>query len=151
MEVIKIVLQFKDMTNFIKKVSLISSLWILVLLNNTYAGDVEIIAAKFQQTKTGIWSVNVTLKHDDAGWDHYADNWQIVDGEGKILGDRVLYHPHVDEQPFTRSLSHVNIPSHVEVVYVTAHDKVHGWTPNRLKVDLGHAKNNYLNVEKNNP
>lgn len=142
-------LQCKDITIYIKKVSIITSLWTLIFFNNSYAGDVEIIAAEFQQKKTETWSVNVTLKHDDAGWDHYADNWQIVDGEGKILGDRVLYHPHVNEQPFTRSLSHVNIPIHSNVIYITAHDKIHGWTPTRLKVDLSNAKNNYLKIEKN--
>jgi len=78
----------------------------------------------------------VTLRHADTGWDHYADAWRVVGLWNSELGRRVLYYPHEDEQPFTRSLSGVNIPSGVTTVRVEAHDKVHGWNPARLQVDL---------------
>lgn len=42
-----------------------------------------------------------------------------------MLGTRRLFHPQVDEQPFTRSLA-VEIPDGVESVVVRAHDPVHG-------------------------
>jgi hypothetical protein len=104
------------------------------------AGEVEIVAADFHEASNGRWNVSVTLKHDDTGWEHYADNWQVVDENGKLLGDRVLFHPHVNEQPFTRSLSSVQIPEDVSVVYITAHDKKHGWTDKRLTIDLEKVK-----------
>lgn len=113
-----------------------AGLLIQILINTVYADDVKIIAVEFHSNEGNHWSMDVTLKHGDTGWDHYADNWRIVDDKGNILGNRVLYHPHVDEQPFTRSLSNVKVPEGTTVVYVEAHDKVHGWTPNRLKVDL---------------
>jgi len=31
--------------------------------------------------------------------------------------------------------------------YIEAHDKVHGWSQNRLKVDLGNASGGHLHVE----
>ena len=62
--------------------------------NVAYAGEVKIIATDFLQVGDS-WSVNVTLKHDDTGWDHYTNNWRVVDAKGNVLGDRVLYHPHV--------------------------------------------------------
>ena len=99
------------------------------------ANDAEIVAAEFHKNG-GSWSVNVTLRHADSGWKHYADGWRVVDASGKIFGTRTLYHPHVDEQPFTRSLSGVKIPANVTEVYVEAHDKVHGWNKVKLKVDL---------------
>lgn len=55
-------------------------------------------------TRTGD-TVSVTLRHPDTGWDHYADAWEVLDTDGARLGLRVLAHPHVNEQPFTRSLS----------------------------------------------
>lgn len=119
----------------------------MTVFNTGYADDVKILAADFHSSGDGRWSVNVTLKHGDTGWDHYADNWRVVDGEGNMLGDRVLYHPHVDEQPFTRSLGGVNVPEGITTVYIEAHDKVHGWTPNRLKVDLSKATGGRLRVE----
>ncbi len=111
------------------------------------AGDVKILATEFKQSADNSWSVNVTLEHDDSGWEHYADNWRVVDADGNVLGDRVLYHPHVDEQPFTRSLSAVDLPEGVTTVYIEAHDKVHGWTENRLEVDLSQAVDSKLRVE----
>jgi len=124
-----------------------ASLLVLTMLNTAYADDVKILAADFHNSGGNRWSVNVTLKHGDTGWDHYADNWRIVDGEGNKLGDRVLYHPHVDEQPFTRGLGSVKVPKGITTVYIEAHDNVHGWTPNRLKVDLNKATGRRLMVE----
>ena len=119
--------------------ALTASLFTLVLPNMAQADDVNILAANFRDSGDYHWSVKVTLQHGDTGWDHYADHWRIVDAEGNVLGDRVLHHPHVDEQPFTRGLGDVKIPEGVNTVYIEAHDKVHGWTPNRLKVDLSQA------------
>jgi hypothetical protein len=98
--------------------------------------EVKIVAADFHRAGDNRWSVNVTLQHGDSGWDHYADNWRVVDGEGNVLGDRVLYHPHVNEQPFTRGLSDLEIPAEIATVYVIAHDKQHGWTSERMRIDL---------------
>jgi hypothetical protein len=49
------------------------------------------------------------LRHGDTGWDDYADGWRIETPAGEVLGTRVLHHPHVEEQPFTRSLGGVEI------------------------------------------
>jgi hypothetical protein len=62
-----------------------------------------------------------------------------VSEDGKVLGERTLYHPHVNEQPFTRTLSGLNIPAATKRIYIEAHDKVHGWSKDRLLIDL---KNN---------
>jgi len=110
------------------------------------ADEVKILAAEFNSSGDNQWSVSVTLKHNDTGWNHYADNWRVVDGDGNVLGDRVLHHPHVGEQPFTR-LGVAKIPEGITTVYIEAHDKVHGWTPNRLTVDLGKASGGRLRVE----
>ena len=75
----------------------------------------------------GRYSFSVTVRHDDTGWDHYADRWEVVAPDGTILGTRVLLHPHVNEQPFTRSQSGIVIPSDIDSVTVRAHDSVHGF------------------------
>ena len=114
---------------------LVSSVVGLVLVSSVYAGDVEVVAAEFVHSGQS-WTVHVTLRHGDTGWDHYADAWRIVSESGEDLGTRVLYHPHEQEQPFTRSLTAVTIPKSITIVYIEGHDKVHGWSPNRLRVDL---------------
>jgi hypothetical protein len=77
------------------------------------------------------------VRHNDEGWDHYADAWQIVDtADGSVIAERVLAHPHVEEQPFTRSLSGVEIPSGLHTVAVRAKCNVHGFGGHEISVDL---------------
>lgn len=137
----------RQMNTLYKKQPLAAGLLGLVLLGSANADEVKILAANFSHSSNNLWSVDVTLKHHDTGWDHYADDWRIMDDKGHVLGDRVLYHPHVTEQPFTRSLGRVKIPQNITTVYIEAHDKVHGWTPERLMVDLTKASDGHLRVE----
>ncbi len=85
--------------------------------------DVEQVAVAPAGGRT--FRFDVTVRHDDTGWDHYADKWEVLAPDGTILGTRTLLHPHVDEQPFTRSLTGVEIPKTVSQVTVRAHDSVH--------------------------
>ena len=88
-------------------------------------------------TKSGdAWSFDVTLSHPDTGWEDYADGWRVLDVDGNDLGTRVLYHPHVNEQPFTRSLSGVVIPDGQTEVMIEARDSVGGWSGAYFPVTL---------------
>ena len=73
------------------------------------------------------WTVSATLSHGDTGWDDYADGWRVEAPDGTVLGTRELLHPHVDEQPFTRSLGGVVIPEGMETVMIRARTNVDGW------------------------
>lgn len=82
------------------------------------------------------WTVSVTLSHPDTGWDHYADGWRVLSPTGEELGVRVLHHPHVEEQPFTRSLSSVTIPEGLQEIQIEASDNKEGWTGRTKTVAL---------------
>ena len=84
----------------------------------------------------GGYTVSVTLSHPDTGWDHYADGWRVVLEDGTVLGTRELLHPHVTEQPFTRSLSSVSVPDGVDTVFIEARCNTHGWGDARYKLSL---------------
>ncbi|MGG7567133.1 hypothetical protein ACQ5SO_13345 [Rhodovulum sp. DZ06] len=99
------------------------------------AGEVEIVAAEAREGAGG-WRFDVTLRHGDTGWDHYADAWRVLGPDGAVLGTRTLLHPHETEQPFTRALSGVRIPAGVSEVRIEARDSVHGWAPTTLTVAL---------------
>lgn len=58
----------------------------------------------------------VTLKSDDTGCDQYADWWEVITPEGKLLYRRILAHSHVTEQPFARSGGPVVILPDTEVI-----------------------------------
>lgn len=92
------------------------------------------------QVKTGLagmgWKFDVTISHPDSGWEHYADAWEILDANGKRLGIRKLAHPHVDEQPFTRTLSNVIIPDGTEEVFIRTRCSVDGWSRTLTRVAL---------------
>jgi hypothetical protein len=119
----------------LRKFALVISVYTLSGLMAANANEVQIVKVKAENQRSS-WVFHVTLKHGDTGWDHYADAWRVVTEDGKELGTRTLYHPHVDEQPFTRSLGDVKISADVSVVYVEAHDKVHGWSKQRYKVKI---------------
>lgn len=107
----------------------------LAIATSAYADEVEIVDATARQAGD-TWSFSVTLKHGDTGWDHYADLWQVYSPGGDLLGERVLHHPHVEEQPFTRSLSGVSIPDDLNEVIIRARDSVHGVSAQELRITL---------------
>lgn len=90
------------------------------------ANEVEVVKVSYSRQSAEAYTFHVTLLHGDTGWDHYADAWSVLDMNKKVIATRVLYHPHESEQPFTRSLSGINIPAGTKSVYVRGHDKVHG-------------------------
>ena len=101
-----------------------------------HAGEADVVNVRATQTGAGVWHFDVTVSHADAGWDHYADRWDVIGADGAVLATRVLYHPHVDEQPFTRRLSGVAIPAGTDRVRLRAHDSVHEYGGAEMTVDL---------------
>ena len=89
-------------------------------------GDAAVVDARAMRAGDS-WRFDVTVRHPDNGWDHYADKWEVLATDGTTLGTRVLLHPHEHEQPFTRSLSGVEIPDDVAEVVIRAHDNVDGY------------------------
>lgn len=101
-----------------------------------FAGEPIVVDASASPIKSGVYRFDVTLRHSDEGWDHYADAWDVTAPNGEILGHRTLFHPHVDEQPFTRSLSGVAVPEGIDHVEIRAHDSVHGYSSQPYRVNL---------------
>ncbi|WP_245306197.1 hypothetical protein [Roseovarius aestuariivivens] len=83
-----------------------------------------------------VWNVHVTMRHPDTGWDHFADGWEVLDSAGNRLGFRKLMHPHVEEQPFTRSLSGVVIPDGTREIFLRGRCSEEGWAGQKTAVAL---------------
>ena len=90
------------------------------------AGKADVVAVEVTREAVGTFAFSVTVRHADTGWDHYADRWEVVGPDGKVLATRVLLHPHENEQPFTRSLSGVKIAPTITEVVIRARDSRHG-------------------------
>ena len=99
------------------------------------ASPTEVVRVEFVRSGGTRWQISVTLRHADTGWKHYANLWVVEDLDGKELGRRVLYHPHQDEQPFTRSQT-ITLPAGVTKVRIRAGDNVGGLESNTVVVDL---------------
>jgi hypothetical protein len=96
-----------------------------------------VIDVRARETSPGMWSFDVTVLHNDEGWDHYADAWEVRDAEtDELYGTRELLHPHVTEMPFTRSLGGVAIPADVAAVRIRARCNVHGFGAEELVLEL---------------
>ncbi len=99
------------------------------------AGEADVVDVK-AFGGSGNYGFDVSVRHGDTGWKHYADKWDVVGPDGTVLGTRVLLHPHETEQPFNRSLSGVQVPPGIKQVTLRAHDKVHGYGGKTITVDL---------------
>jgi hypothetical protein len=117
-----------------------NSVYLLLLLSLTAAAnEADVIDVKTKCHKECTFFV--TVKHQDQGWDHYADRWQVLTPNGRVIATRTLLHPHVNEQPFMRSLSHIKIPAGVKSVMVRAHDSVHGYGGKTMAVKINSDPN----------
>jgi len=89
-------------------------------------GCAGVVGGSIEATEGG-YRISATVLTSDTGWEKYADAWEVRAPDGTVLGTRILAHPHVDEQPFTRSLSGVVIPDSVVTVELAARDLVEGF------------------------
>lgn len=105
----------------------VSALLLLAAPGPAPADPAVIEGATAARAADGTWRFSVTLSHGDTGWDDYADGWRVTDGDGTVYGTRELLHPHVDEQPFTRSLGGVSLPDGARSVVIEARTSTGGW------------------------
>ena len=114
------------------------ALFLLLAATPLRADPPEIVAARATRSG-GAWRFDVTLRHPDSGWDHYADGWEVLAPGGARLGYRDLAHPHVTEQPFTRALSAIAIPGDIAEVTIRARCSRDGWAEQSFALPLPRA------------
>jgi hypothetical protein len=109
---------------------------LLMASHHAFAGVADVVNVKAVCHKESTCDFTVTAQHEDSGWEHYANQWEILSLDGQVLGVRVLHHPHVNEQPFTRSLSGVSISPSIKMVKIRARDSAHGYGGKEVTVEL---------------
>ena len=103
---------------------LVALLLVVAAPAQALAGEADVEDVKIT-CAASVCELAVTVRHADEGWDHYANRWEVLGPDGTVLATRILRHPHVKEQPFTRALPGVRIPAGVTAVTIRAHDSVH--------------------------
>ena len=121
-----------------RRVMGVSFFTLLMLFVNhlAIAGEVDVLKVKAKCNKKAQCNFTVRVKHKDKGWQHYVNRWEVLSMDGDVLAVRQLAHPHVKEQPFTRTLFKAAIPEEHKSVIVRAHDSVHGYGGKEVTVIL---------------
>jgi hypothetical protein len=109
---------------------------LLLMCTAAFAGEADVIEVEVKRIGGDTYKFDVTVRHADEGWEHFANKWEVTAPDGTVLGTRVFAHPHDEEQPFTRSLSGVKIPENITDVTVRAHDLVHEYGGKTVTVAL---------------
>jgi len=100
------------------------------------AGAADIVRVEVRAASGGRFDFDVTVRSEDRGWQHYADRFEVLAPDGRVLGVRELLHPHDDEQPFTRELYGVAVPAGLAEVLVRARHKPLGYDGAVMRVRL---------------
>jgi hypothetical protein len=109
---------------------------LLLSAHTAFGGEADVVDVKVRRNASGTYDFDVTVQSVDKGWDYYADAFEVLGPDGKVLGRRILLHPHETEQPFTRGLYGVAIPAGVKQVTVRARHKRKGYDGEAMKVRL---------------
>ena len=109
---------------------------VCLTVTGALADGADVLKVRAKDEGNGFWRFDVKVRHADEGWEHYADRWDVLSPDGRLLGARVLLHPHVYEQPFTRSLGGVFIPEDVAEVTIRASCSVDGYAGEEVAVAL---------------
>lgn len=87
----------------------------------------DVVAVKVTPRGVNRFDFDVTLSSPYDTLQRYADAFRVMDADGKVFGERVLLHDHAGEQPFTRDLYGITIPSPIEKVIVQGRDRKFGY------------------------
>jgi hypothetical protein len=96
----------------------------------------DVIAAEVKARGDGVFDFDVTVSSPYDTAQRYADAFRVMDEEGTVYGERILWHDHANEQPFTRDLYGVKIPGTVRRVVIQARDQRFGYGGNTVEVAL---------------
>lgn len=108
----------------------------------------QVVSVKAVERKNASWCFHTRVRHNDQGWDHYANGWEVTDFDGNQLGERPLAHPHDNEQPFTRSQCGIDIPKGIMQVVVRAKCNQHGFGGKSVVVSLNKSKGDDYTVKR---
>ena len=77
--------------------------------------DAAVLAVSVRGTPQA-YTFGVQVRSPDAGCTRYANWWEVVTPDGKLVYRRILQHSHKDEQPFTRTGGPIPIAGDNEVI-----------------------------------
>ena len=96
----------------------------------------DVMSVKVTPRSANLFDFDVTVSSPYDTPERYADAIRVLAKPNVVLGERILFHDHADEQPFTRDVYGVKVPSGIRAVVVQARDKAHGYGGKTVEVTL---------------
>lgn len=96
----------------------------------------DVIDVKVRARAGNSFDFDVTISSPYDTAQRYADAFRVNSESGQVLGERKLLHDHADEQPFTRDLYGVVVPTSIKRVTVQARDMKYGYGGKSLTITL---------------
>jgi hypothetical protein len=96
----------------------------------------DVVSARAQARSPDTFDFDVTVSFPYDTPQRYADAFHVTGKDGMVFGERTLFHDHATEQPFTRDLYGVRIPSHVSVIVIHARDRKYGYGGKTVEVAI---------------
>ena len=96
----------------------------------------DVLSVQVRASAAGVFDFDATISSPYDTRNRYADGFRVTTMSGEVLGERRLWHDHQGEQPFTRDLHSVKIPSDVRAVLVQARDQKYGYGGKAVTVVL---------------
>ncbi len=124
------------------RISLFSLFLLLSFSSN--AGEADVISATVEHSGGDFYRFSVGVAHEDESWEHFAKAWEVLDSDGNILGNRILLHPHINEQPFTRTQT-ISLPENINQVTIRAYDLIHKFGGKEITLDIKKGNTNEAN------
>lgn len=104
-------------------------------IGTAHADAPKVVAAKAER-EGNRWMIEVTLQHEDTGWDHFATGFEVQGPDGSRLGYLELTHPNVGTPTVEAELTGLNIPADVTYVLIRTRCSLVGWAAEPVRLDL---------------
>ena len=111
---------------------------LMLAATSALAGEADVLAVAVERHAgtEDMFDVRVTILSNDTGDNYYADAFEVLAPDGRLLGRLDFAHPHADEQPFTRALENLRVPLGIDRVTVRARHKPRGYDGQTVTVRL---------------
>lgn len=109
---------------------------LLLFASSAWAGEADVLAVAVDRhpDTEDVFDVRATILSNDTGGDNYADAFEVLAPDGRVLG-RLQLGP-ATEQPFTGVLANLKVPLGIDRVTVRAHHKRAGYSGQTVTVRL---------------
>ncbi len=124
------------------RISLFNLLLLLSFSSN--AGEADVISATVEHSGGDFYRFSVKVTHEDESWEHFAKAWEVLGSDGNILGNRILLHPHINKQPFTRTQT-ISLSENINQVTIRAYDLIHKFGGKEITLNIKKGNTNEAN------